>query len=161
MSNFFILFDLEEKFAIDSIFLERKYLELQSKFHPDKSDHNNANKSIEINEAFRVLSDDFSRACYLLQLHDVDLINDDKAIKPDKSMLLEILELREHIETIENKNVIDNLSRHLKQTIEDLIADFARAYEDNQIKLSATFLLKAKYLKKAVEDLKIKKQKLL
>jgi molecular chaperone HscB len=161
MSNFFILFDLEKKFAIDGNFLERKYLELQSKFHPDKSNHNNPNKAMEINEAFRILSDDFSRACYLLQLENIDLVNDDKAIDPYKSMLLEILELREHIETIENKNIIDNLLRHLKQTIEDLIADFARAYEDNQLQLSATFLLKAKYLKKALEDLKIKKQKLL
>jgi len=161
MSNFFILFDLEKKFAIDGNFLERKYLELQSKFHPDKSNQNHPDKSMEINEAFRILSDDFSRACYMLQLDGIDLVNDDRAINPDKSMLSEILELREHIETIENKNVIDNLLRHLKQTIEDLIADFARAYEDNQLQLSATFLLKAKYLKKALEDLKIKKQKLL
>jgi molecular chaperone HscB len=161
MSNFFILFDLEKKFAIDGNFLERKYLELQSKFHPDKSNQNNPDKAMEINEAFRILSDDFSRACYMLQLDGIDLVNDDRAINPDKSMLSEILELREHIETIENKNVIDNLLRHLKQTIEDLIADFARAYEDNQLQLSATFLLKAKYLKKALEDLKIKKQKLL
>ena len=161
MINYFILFDLEVKFAIDSNFLERKYLELQTKFHPDKSNHNNAVKAMEINEAFRILSDDFSRACYLLQLNNIDLVNDDKAINPDKSMLLEILELREHIEIIENKNIIDNLLRHLKETIEDLIADFARAYGDNQIDLSANFLIKAKYLKKAVEDLKIKKQKLL
>ena len=59
------------------------------------------------------------------------------------------------------KTIIENLIRQIKQTINDLIIDFVRAYEDNQIKLSANYLLKAKYLKKAIEDLKIKKQKLL
>jgi Fe-S protein assembly co-chaperone HscB len=161
MKNYFTLFELEEKFNIDVNLLEIKYLEFQNKYHPDKTSSKDQLKIIEINEAYKILNDDFLRACYLLKLKNIDLINDDFAIKPDKSMLLEVLELQEHISSLENKTIIDNLIRQIKQTINDLIADFARAYNDNQIKHSANFLIKAKYLKKAVDDLKIKKQKLL
>ncbi len=161
MKNFFKLFNIDEKFLIDSNLLEEKYLQLQLEFHPDQSDAQDSILSIEINEAYKVLNDDFLRACHLLQLNNIDLINDDFALKPDKSMLEEILELQESITSIENKTVIDNLLRHLKQTINDLIIDFNRAYEDNQIKLSANYILKAKYLKKAIDDLRIKRQKLI
>ena len=161
MKNFFKLFNIDEKFLIDSNLLEEKYLQLQLEFHPDQSDAQDSILSIEINEAYKVLNDDFLRACHLLQLNNIDLINDDSALKPDKSMLEEILELQEIIASIENKTVIDNLLRHLKQTISDLIIDFNRAYEDNQIKLSANYILKVKYLKKAIDDLRIKKQKLI
>jgi molecular chaperone HscB len=163
MKNFFKLFNIEKKFGIDVNLLEQKYLELQIKFHPDSSssDLDQVSKSIDINEGYKILSDDFLRGCHLLQLEKIDLINDNFAIKPDKSMLAEILELQEHISSLENKTIIENLIRQIKQTVNDLIIDFVRAYEDNQIKLSANYLLKAKYLKKAIEDLKIKKQKLL
>ena len=163
MKNFFKLFNIEKKFAIDVNLLEQKYLELQIKFHPDSSssDLDQISKSMDINEGYKILNDDFLRGCHLLQLEKIDLINDNFAIKPDKSMLAEILELQEHISSLENKTIIENLIRQIKQTVNDLIIDFVRAYEDNQIKLSANYLLKAKYLKKAIEDLKIKKQKLL
>ena len=123
MKNFFKLFNIEKKFAIDVNLLEQKYLELQVKFHPDSSssDLNQIAKSMDINEGYKILSDDFLRGCHLLQLEKIDLINDDFAIKPDKSMLAEILELQEHISTLENKTIIENLIRQIKQTVNDLI----------------------------------------
>lgn len=161
MKNFFKLFDLEEKFTIDILSLEVKYLQLQSLYHPDKTNAKNLKKTIDLNEGFSVLSDDFLRACHLLQLQDIDILNDEKALKPDKTMLIEILELQEYVAEINNKSAIDNLQKNLKQTIFDLINDFNHYYNLNEFKVSGQFLIKAKYLKKILADLKIKKQKLL
>lgn len=161
MKNFFKLFNLEEKFTIDIPSLEAKYLQLQSLYHPDKTNSKNVKKTIDLNEGFTILSDDFLRACHLLMLQDIDILNDEKALKPDKSMLIEILELQEYVMEINNKSAIDNLQKNLKQTIIDLVNDFNHYYNHKEFKVAGQFLIKAKYLKKILSDLKIKKQKLL
>ncbi len=55
MKNYFKIFEIEEKFSIDNEILEKRYLELQSEFHPDKSNLENTNLITEINEAYKVL----------------------------------------------------------------------------------------------------------
>jgi len=161
MKNFFKLFNIEEKFNIDLTDLESKYLNFQNLHHPDKTSNKSLKKSLDFNEGYQVLNDDFLRACHLLQLQDIDILNDEKALKPDKSMLMEILELQEHVEQITQKNAIEIFQKNLKNTITDLINDFNHYYTHQEYKVAGQFLVKAKYLKKTLADLKIKKQKLL
>ncbi|GDX35690.1 hypothetical protein LBMAG18_02010 [Alphaproteobacteria bacterium] len=161
MKNFFKLFAIEEKFAIDLTELESKYLQFQNKHHPDKSSDKSLKKILDFNEGYQVLNDDFLRASHLLQLKEIDILNDEKAIKPDKLMLMEILELQEHVAQITQKNAIEILQKNLKNTISDLINDFNHYYLHQEYKVAGQFLVKAKYLKKILADLKIKKQKLL
>ena len=73
MKNFFELFALKLNFEIDEIELEKKYLDFQKQFHPDISSSADIEKSIAINEAYKTLSDDFLRACYLLALKNIDI----------------------------------------------------------------------------------------
>lgn len=161
MKNFFKLFAIEEKFAIDLAELENKYLQFQNLHHPDKTSNKSLKKILDFNEGYQVLNDDFLRACHLLQLKEIDILNDEKAIKPDKLMLMEILELQEHVAQITQKNAIEILQKNLKHTINDLINDFNHYYLHQEYKVAGQFLVKAKYLKKILADLKIKKQKIL
>ena len=161
MKNFFKLYAIEEKFTIDLAELESKYLQFQNQHHPDKSSDKSLKKILDFNEGYQVLNDDFLRASHLLQLKEIDILNDEKAIKPDKSMLMEILELQEHVAQITQKNAIEILQKNLKNTISDLINDFNHYYLHQEYKVAGQFLVKAKYLKKILADLKIKKQKLL
>ncbi len=156
MKNFFTIFSLPQKFEIDLAELEKKYLEFQQRFHPDKSSSQDISKSIEINEAYKNLSDDFLRACHILQIKGVDILHDEKAVRVDIATLEEQLELQEKIAEI-SKDEIDELRKKINSQFQKLISD---AMQTNEINASAQLMVKAKYLKKSLEDLKIRKQKI-
>ncbi len=158
MSNFFEIFSLPQKFSINLDELEKKYLEFQNQFHPDKSGFNDISKSIEINEAYKVLADDFLRACYILELKGIDILKNEKASNVDHKTLEQVLELQEKISEISNKNEIKGLEEKLNSEIKFLIALSAKCLKNIEIDLAAQFLIKAKYLKKSLQDLKFRKK---
>lgn len=160
MKNFFDLFALPQKFALDLEALEKKYLELQSLFHPDKSSSDDISKSIEINEGYKILADDFLRACHLLQLKNVDILNDEKAANVDIATLQEVLDLQEKIFEISGADEIRNLQNQLNLKIRLLLLEFVKHFEAPEIKEATQILIKVKYLKKSLQDLKIRKQKI-
>lgn len=156
MTNFFNLFSLPQIFEIDLAELEKKYLTFQHQFHPDKSSSDDISKSIEINQAYKILSDDFLRACYLLQLKGIDILHDEKALKVEMATLEEAIELQEKISEI-SKDEIDDLRKKINSEIKSLILE---AMQSLETQAAAQLLVKAKYLKKSLEDLKIRKQKI-
>jgi molecular chaperone HscB len=158
--NHFEQFLLPVKFQIDLSELEKKYFALQSQFHPDVSKIEDIETSIAINEAYKILADDFRRACYLLLLAGIDIKNDEKAVRPDFSTLEEVLELQEKIAEISDKSAIAELKKKLDGEVQQLILQAMKHLEDARIETSAQILVKAKYLKKSLEDLKIRKQAL-
>lgn len=155
--NYFEIFSLPAKFEIDLVDLEKKYLEFQNLFHPDKSSTDEIERSIEINEAYKILSDDFLRAAHILQLNGIDILHDEKAVKPDMAILSEVLELQEKIFEMTDKNEIEDLRKKLNSEVKQLIS---QAMKTLKIEDSAQILVKAKYFKKSLEDLKIRKQKI-
>jgi molecular chaperone HscB len=148
MQNYFELFSLPQVFEIDLGELEKKYLEFQRQFHPDQSSSGDVSRSIEINEAYKVLTDDFLRACYLLLLMDIDIRNDERAVKVDQLTLLQVLELQEKISEISDKNEIEELRKKINLELKEMILDSMKQYKANEIATSAQTLIKAKYLKK-------------
>ena len=160
MKNYFELFNLAPKFTIDLNEIEKKYHQFQNEFHPDKADFNSIEQSILINEAYKILSDDFLRASHLLQLKNIDIENDENHIKPDISTLQEILDLQEKIFEINNLNEILVLKNNLNSQIKKLIDDFQNAFEANKFNEATQFLIKAKYLKKSLIDLKNRQKNL-
>ncbi len=160
MKNYFETFNFPIDFDLDLEILEKKYLEFQNQFHPDKSGLDDISKSIEINEAYKILSDNFLRICHILQLQNIDILSDEKAAKVDFSTLASILELQEKISEIADKNEVKNLEEKLNNEIKFLIASAVKCYKTNDLALATQFLIKVKYLKKSLQDLKIKKQKL-
>ena len=160
MKNYFELFLLPIDFEINLDELEKKYFEFQNQFHPDKSSIDEIEKSILINKAYEILADDFLRACYILQLKGIDIRNDEKAIKIDIATLETVLELQEEIIKITNKDKIKILQEKLNGEIKLLINSAVNCFKGSDINLAAQFLVKAKYLKKSLQDLKDQKQKL-
>ena len=62
--NYFELFAIEQKYDIDQKLLQTQYFSLQAKYHPDRSQneferHGNLEYSMLINEAFKILQDDY------------------------------------------------------------------------------------------------------
>jgi molecular chaperone HscB len=160
MKNYFELFNLTPKFTIDLNEIEQKYHQFQNQFHPDKADFNSIEHSILINEAYKILSDDFLRASHLLQLKNIDIENDENHIKPDISTLQAILDLQEEIFEINNLDEILVLKNNLNSQIKNLINNFQNAFEGNELNEATQFLIKAKYLKKSLIDLKNRQKNL-
>lgn len=104
--NYFELFNLPEKFQIDSVKLQENYRSLQKEIHPDRfatSTENEKNqsmiKSTQVNDAYQTLKSTTKRAKYILSLHkSVEKIT----LPPD--FLMQQMEWEEHLEDIEKNN---------------------------------------------------------
>ncbi len=104
MQNHFELFGLAPAYSLDVAALERAYIEIQQKVHPDRhASGGDAERraamqwTTRANEAYRTLKDPLERAKYLLELNGVDVAFDTNTAMPG-DFLMQQLELREGIE---------------------------------------------------------------
>ncbi|MDA9181232.1 Fe-S protein assembly co-chaperone HscB [Gammaproteobacteria bacterium] len=161
--NFFELFELECSVDINSEILEKKYLNFQKKFHPDKfvnaSDHEKR-LSLQItsyvNEAYKILKNDYLKSMYLLKIKGYDIDNQNNTIS-DPDFLMHQMELREESdEIISKKNV--NLKKDffiklnvLKKKFQD---DFKIKYESGLFEEASDSIKKMKFYISIENDLK-------
>lgn len=167
MKNYFEKFSLSPAFDINLDDLEQKYLTLQQQYHPDQLLHKTvgeqdtaAIESININEAYKILKNPISRAIYLLKLQGINIDDDNCPIKPDHSTLMQVLELREEISQIKNKDEINQIRNNLESEITRLMQEVKKNFSKNDFNQVAQFLIKIKYFDKTIADLKLKKQTL-
>ena len=102
MVNPFETLGLPLKFGLTQSEIEKQFRELQRKFHPDKFSQSSAmerrlalSKAVEINEAYRVLRDDISRATALLVA--LGYVAQKESANADPAFLMEVMELREEL----------------------------------------------------------------
>lgn len=106
IQNYFELFNLPEKFQIDSVKLQENYRSIQKEIHPDRFATSTENektqsmiKSTQVNDAYQTLKSTTKRAKYILSLHKfVEKIT----LPPD--FLMQQMEWEEHLEDIEKNN---------------------------------------------------------
>lgn len=158
--NYFEIFKFEEKFNIDLDLLEQKYLDFQKNFHPDKAGIKEVENSILVNEAYKILSDDFLRLAYILKLNEIDILDDAKAPKVDFDTLSRILELQEAISSCNELSKLDEIKTKLQSEIKLQIKACVKLIDSKDFALAAQILIKAKYLKKSLSDLKEQKKKI-
>lgn len=104
--NYFELFNLPEKFEIDSVRLQENYRSIQKEIHPDRFATSTENektqsmiKSTQVNDAYQTIKSTTKRAKYILSLHkSVEKIT----LPPD--FLMQQMEWEEHLEDIEKNN---------------------------------------------------------
>lgn len=157
MKNFFEIFSLPTKFSLDHEALEEKYLEFQKQFHPDNASTADIERSIAVNDAYKILINPIRRASHILQLNDIDLEDDSKAPKADQATLLEILELQEQVSEITPEKIHD-LQKELSNKEKILLAEVAQKLENQDFAAAAQILIRAKYFDKTLRDLKAKKR---
>ncbi|MCA9603608.1 MAG: Fe-S protein assembly co-chaperone HscB [Polyangiales bacterium] len=100
--NPFATLGLEPAVSIDAKEIERRYRDLQRALHPDRHAQKPASerrmhleKAVEVNEAYRVLTDDVRRAEAVFALRGVAV--DEKDGRIDPAFLMEVMELREGV----------------------------------------------------------------
>jgi len=133
MQNYFELFSIDVGFSIDLAVLESTYQQQIAKFHPDKfATHSDKEKSLAlqntslINTAFDTLKSPLLRATYLLELQDIDAF-DEKDTQMDVAFLMNQIELREQLESIESNkdeleldDFVENISQKVSKNIEQI-----------------------------------------
>jgi molecular chaperone HscB len=99
--DYFEVLGLPRRFAIEAAELERRYLDRSREVHPDRQSGASAaervgaaGRAMQVNQAYRTLRRELSRAEHLLALEGV-VIGDNQPVAPE--LLAEMLELREEL----------------------------------------------------------------
>jgi molecular chaperone HscB len=120
----FSLFGLPRKLWIEMSALEKKFLELSWKLHPDKFVNASADEqelslkgSSELNDAYRVLRDPVARVEYLLQLEGMRKEGEHKQQAPPE-LLEEVFELNESLDELREAKTSGGHLASLKSRLE-------------------------------------------
>src|ERR1700740_1583790 len=123
-SDHFSLFALPRKLWIEMSTLEKKFLELSWKLHPDKFVNASAEeqelslrRSSELNDAYRVLRDPVSRVEYLLELEGTRKEGEHKQQAPAE-LLEEVFELNESLDELRDAKASGGDLTSLKSRLE-------------------------------------------
>ncbi|NIE63941.1 Fe-S protein assembly co-chaperone HscB [Burkholderia sp. Ax-1719] len=119
----FVLFGLNEQFALDADALDHAYRTVQAQVHPDRfAAAGEAQKRVAMqwatraNEAYQTLRDPLKRAKYLLHLRGIDVgAENNTAMEP--AFLMQQMEWREAIEDAvgaKNVDALDALASDLR-----------------------------------------------
>ena len=157
--NYFEIFGIEAQITIDIEHLNKKYLILQSEFHPDKFvNASNLEKSMAtristyINDAYNTLSDLVERVDYILQINNYS--KEEHSTFKNTNFLTDQMMLSEKIENanpIQYKDIQNEISIEIKKIILEMQnnlnnQDFDILYENNSM---------IKFYKKNIRQLSI------
>lgn len=164
--NHFQKFNLAEAFDLDLEDLEQKYLIFQHNLHPDKFVNNSKEEqldleynSILINEAYKILKNPLKRAIYLLKIKGFDVEGESSPIKPNQEILTKILQLREEIFDSDNHENLNKIKSDCQIQIKNILQKAKESFCNNNYASCAQMVIEAKYLDKAIEEIKEKIKK--
>ena len=107
MNDFFTVFGLERRLAVDGAALQRRFYELSRRWHPDFHQAAPADEqaraleeSARVNAAYRALRDPLARVEYLIRLEEGRDTKEGAAVKPKAppALLAEMFEIQEALE---------------------------------------------------------------
>lgn len=168
--NYFELFELEVKFSIDREKLATSYQQFQSQFHPDRFiDSSDRDKRVAmqvttfVNEAYKALSEDQSRARYLLELQGVHF-DFEKDTTQDMEFLMAQMSLREEIDEVNKRSdpleYLDELIRKSRQQKAELIEDYQRQYTVQAWDQAKEIVLKLQFFTRLQQQINHKQEAL-
>lgn len=142
--DYFALLNQPQTYAVDSSSLESAKNALLSRLHPDRFVNCSALEkrlaqqlSVQINEAYRTLSDDLLRAQYLCKLRGYD-VNDHRPMS--ESFLMRQMQCREALEACEqsqDETMRLALLREVQNAQGRLIETIRSAFDDQHNDLAA------------------------
>lgn len=156
-SSYFELFELPVSFDIDLAELNRKYISLQKRYHPDfhagaASDDLDEvmQRSSMLNEALQVLRNPDARMRHVLQLHG-QLDDEEKyALPPD--FLMAMMELNEEEDATIREEGIRRMQESLETSIAPVLSSFrpetAASFPFAQVK---DYYFRKKYLRRILD----------
>jgi len=107
MTDFFQVFGLQRRLAVDTAALQRRFYELSRQWHPDfhqarppAEQAQALEESARVNAAYRALRDPIARVEYLIRLEEGRETREGAAVKPKAppDLLAEMFEIQESLE---------------------------------------------------------------
>lgn len=145
--DFFQIFEFSKVFPLDTHILEQRYQRLQKQFHPDRFATRGSKERrfslehvIRLNKAYQTLKDSHFRSEYLLEMLGHDYPDLGKNVKADPEFLMEVMELREALDSIDLaagaaaerlEQLRQQIEGHLAREQEDITQLFARFGESS------------------------------
>src|ERR1700738_4756215 len=140
----FALFDLPRKLWIEMSGLERKFLQLSWKLHPDnfvtdspEVQERSLKRSSEVNDAYRVLRDPVARVEYLLEIEGARKEGEHKQQAPPE-LLEEVFELNESLDELREAKASGGDLASLKSRLESAGKNFQGKLTEVDAKLQET-----------------------
>lgn len=155
--NYFTLFEIPVDFNVDLESLEKQYFLLQSYYHPDKASTkeektNFLRLSTELNNGYKVLKDELSRAIYLLSIQGIDIENCKSELLDQ--VLEEIWQDYEKLEYLSDSDELENYLDLKKKQRAHLIDQVSEAFIKGDNKDHITFsVLYFKYIDNLIRNI--------
>lgn len=131
-ADYFSVFDLPRKLALDTKSLERAFYKKSREVHPDRFAQASPERqqwSLEqtslLNDAYRTLKDPIARTEYLLRLQGVTLADERSTTKPPPELLAEVFELNMQLEELRMGDNDPQLRAQLESAREQFEHKFA------------------------------------
>ncbi|HEX2580929.1 MAG TPA: Fe-S protein assembly co-chaperone HscB [Dongiaceae bacterium] len=159
----FARFGLPVRFDIDGDELERRYLGLQQRVHPDRFAAKSARErliaeqqAVTLNQAYQTLEDPLGRAAYLLTLkgHGATLAGE-QTVK-DPALLAEMLAAREALAECANEPAVEQLAAREGARAVVLVAQLTDAFAAEDYKRAETLAVQLKYVRKFLEEARVR-----
>lgn len=155
--NYFAMFGLEEKYDLSLKELKDKYLQLMQVYHPDRAQIGEAKEYIEksmmFNEAYKILSDSYERAKYMLNLHG-HKIGDNSILQPAE--LEQILEEYDSLETINSFDKLKDKELRYNNKIEMILNKIGESFSNNKLAEALDYTVRLKYFTNLVKNIKVR-----
>jgi molecular chaperone HscB len=142
--DYFDLFEIPRKLWIEMPALEKKFLELSWKLHPDKfvnaspeEQEHSLKHSSELNDAYRVLRDPVARVEYLLALEGTRIEGEHKQQAPPE-LLEEVFELNESLDELREARASGSDLALLKAHLESAEKNFQEKLGEVDAQLQET-----------------------
>ena len=130
-ADYFSVFELPRKLALDEKALERTFYRKSREVHPDRFARAAPDKqqwSLEqtslLNDAYRALKDPIARTEYLLRLEGVTVADEKSAAKPPADLLEEVFELNMQLEEMRANAQVGDEDPQLRADLEGARAQF-------------------------------------
>lgn len=163
MNNPFALFDLPVQFQVDLDRLSERYLALQKSLHPDNFSASSAQeqrlamqKSAEINDALQILKNPIQRAEAIIALNTQQTHDLEQKSAKDMAFLMQQLEWRETLESIENAKdeaKLTAFSQSIEQAKKVMLQDLETALNAQQWQQADGFCDKLRFIQKLLAEI--------
>lgn len=149
MQDYFSLFQLPERFALDRSTLEGAYRNVQAQVHPDRfASRSEAERRVAMqwatlaNEAYRTLKSPIERARYLLKRRNVE-IDAERNTAMSPAFLMQQIAWRESVEEAQGQpEALKRLAQNLQRDEDVMLEDLGRALDEKSDTAGAAELVR-------------------
>ena len=134
---------------------------MQIKFHPDRATSEEERRifleqSMKLNEAEKILKDDYFRAEYMLKLAGSKF--DDKTLRDAISAneLEEIMEMHEMVDDAEDLDELKQIEQIKLQEKDKMVQELEGYFNENNLAKALDLTVRLKYLTNLVKNIKLK-----